>query len=148
LPEVAEMREREDHSEVVLGRVIRVRVLKVTSNGIVVGFGRRLSGYIPADEFAAGATAAPAQLYRVGETLLAMIVTICDRGRRFVLSLKDAGKSLPAATAEPSLSEAEESPQSAEPLSFERIYRRYQRDSQMRLSLLRKNIESKRGEFR
>jgi ribosomal protein S1 len=141
------MADKGDTKELALGRVVRARVLKVNSSGLVVAFGRRFSGYIPVDEFAEGMSGSPSQLFRPGDTLTAKIVTICDGGKRLVLSLKDTSKTAPAPNEE-TLSEAEESAAGSEPLSFERIYRRYQRDSQMRLSLLRKNIESKRGEFR
>ncbi|MHA2621552.1 MAG: hypothetical protein V2G42_07530 [bacterium JZ-2024 1] len=145
------MTERADNGEITLGRVTRVRVLKVTSSGVVVGFGRRYIGFIPVDEFAEGAgSAPPAQLFRTGDNLLATIVTICDGGKRIVLSLKGVQRAENEKPEERTLAETEStaSGDTTEPNSFERIYRRYQRDSQMRLSLLRKNIESKRGEFR
>lgn len=144
------MAQKAGNDEIKLGRVVRVRVVKVTPGGVVVGFGRRLIGFIPVDEFSEGCeNTAPAQLFRTGDNFLATIVTLCDGGKRVILSLKGTRKVESENQENATLAKAEETrPASAESTTFDRIYRQYQRESQMRLSLLRKNIESKRGEFR
>ena len=127
-----------------VGQVLSVKVEETAEHGIFVRIGSSRLGYIPIEEIADGFEGSPRDLFRKEDTLKAILVAITGGGRRLTLSLKDIGRLTPPGEL-PRISDSSAENSGPRELSFEEIYKRYQKDSHWRLAHLRKNIQNKGG---
>jgi len=114
------------------------RVHEITEHGIFVRIGNSRFGYIPVEEISDSFRGNPRELFCRNDMLKAVVVVIGEGGKRLTLSLKalsTLGQKEPI------------QPPAKRDLSFQELYRRYQKESQERLAALRKNIEAKGGEL-
>lgn len=130
-----------------VGQVLTVKVEAAAEHGLFVRIGASRLGYIPVEEIAEGFDGSPKDLFRKDDTLKAMLVAITGGGRRLTLSLKEIGRLTPVSDMTPSATPAPTDSAGPRELSFEQIYKRYQKDSHWRLAHLKKNIQNKGGEL-
>ncbi|MGH8104064.1 MAG: S1 RNA-binding domain-containing protein [bacterium] len=129
-----------------VGQLLTVKVEEAAEHGVFVKIGVSRLGYIPIEEIADGFDGSPRDLFRKDDTLKAMLVAITGGGRRLTLSLKEVGRYSPASDPAVPASKDIESTGPKE-LTFEQIYKRYQKESHWRLAHLKKNIQNKGGEL-
>lgn len=123
-----------------LGSIYRVRVKGMSENGLIVSVGNNQVGFIPLCEISAEAEENPRAFFRKNDQLRAMLVLRSSDGKRLVFSLKSVegypGKPPPA-----------EEEDAHEP-EFDRLFQKFKRESQWRLSLWKEGIEAKRKKGR